>query len=282
MARKNSTEKKSAIIPYRFWNDQLQILFVTPTSDRKHGRKWVIPKGKVTAHLEPQISATKEAVEEAGVLGKLHPICVGQYRENSQGDPIPTFLLEVTVEFPKKNWKENTIRKRKWVNANNCDTYIRNTELLDIINDGARCLRSLGAYFQRAIETFCEEYKHKKYKYELYDQKVNENRAVLEFSAPTKPNKFLYITRENDGSTIKFIVSDIVVFDSKSNYRDAFSTLLLRHNFKTESGFWCIEKINDEFKYYCIHNTDLKLLDNKYFAKIVEGLFNESNLLEMK
>jgi 8-oxo-dGTP pyrophosphatase MutT (NUDIX family) len=138
--------KKSAIIPYRFTKNQLQILLVTASSDRKRGRKWVIPKGGITARLKAQLSAIKEAYEEAGVLvGKPHPVCVGKFRDGSKGDPIPTFLIEVAKL--NKDWPEKYKRKRKWVNADKCEGYIRNAGLLRVINKGVRCVRSNGAYF---------------------------------------------------------------------------------------------------------------------------------------
>ena len=148
------TRKKSAVIPYRFVRNQLQILLVTTSSDRKRGRKWVIPKGGIAAPLKPHLSAIKEAYEEAGVLvGKPHPICVGKYRDSSKGEPIPTFLLEVAKL--NKDWPEKYKRKRKWVNADKCEGYIKNADLLSVISEGARCVRSNGAYLKRAIVTFC-------------------------------------------------------------------------------------------------------------------------------
>ena len=147
------TRKKSAIIPYRFVRDQLQILLVTSSSDRKRGRKWVIPKGGVAARLKPHLSAIKEAYEEAGVfVGKPHPICVGKFRDHAKGDPIPTFLLEVAKL--NKDWPEKYKRKRKWVDAEKCEGYIKNADLLSVIKKGARCLRSNGAYLKKAFETF--------------------------------------------------------------------------------------------------------------------------------
>ncbi len=147
-------QRKSAIIPYRFVKDQLQILLVTTSSDRKRGRKWVIPKGEIAAPLKPHLSAIKEAYEEAGVLvGKPHPICVGKYRDSSKGELIPTFLLEVAKLH--KDWPEKYKRKRKWVNADKCEGYIKNAGLVSVINDGVRCVRSNGPYLKRAIATFC-------------------------------------------------------------------------------------------------------------------------------
>src|SRR5574342_91156 len=142
--------KKSAIIPYKFVNGKPQILLVTKSSGGKHDkRRWIIPKGKIEAPLPSHISATKEALEEAGVLGKLHPICVGEYKDSHKGYPIPVFLLEVEAELSDKDWKEKDERKRQWFDVGNCEQDL-DSSLLDVIKEGVRCLRFDGAYFTRA------------------------------------------------------------------------------------------------------------------------------------
>lgn len=279
MARNTSIEKKSAAIPYRFWNGELQILLLTTRSSndkKKTKKKWTIPKGAIAPPLKAHFSAVKETFEEAGALGRLHPICVGEYNDGSNGGAIPTFLLEVDVELDEKNWLEARERSKQWVDADNWDGYNLVAGLSFIINKGVQCLRSSGAYFERAIETFCEEYKLKDYKYKLNHYRFNEKYAELEFTMPNTSNKLLYVRR--DGSTIKFAVTDFV-FDPNSNQRDAFSTLLLRRNFETKLGFWSMQKVKDGFAYHCVHNAELKLLDSKYFAEIINDLIHESKTI---
>ena len=71
-------KNKSAIIPYRFKGDHLEILLIKNSDNTK----WIIPKGTIEKPLKPSVSATKEAYEEAGVLGIPHPILVGTYHKN--------------------------------------------------------------------------------------------------------------------------------------------------------------------------------------------------------
>src|SRR4051794_20047005 len=111
--------RRSAIIPYRFVDGRLEILLITKSS----GHGWGIPKGKIEAPLKPHISAAKEAFEEAGVLGFIHPINVGIYPDN-KGGTVPTFLLEVEIELGKKAWPEKKKRERRWVNADDCGEYV--------------------------------------------------------------------------------------------------------------------------------------------------------------
>jgi 8-oxo-dGTP pyrophosphatase MutT (NUDIX family) len=96
-------KNKSAIIPYRHVDNELQILLIKNLDNTK----WVIPKGTIEKPLKPSISATKEAYEEAGVLGIPHPILVGTYYKNNQN--VPTYLLEVIVEL--SNYEEDNDRE---------------------------------------------------------------------------------------------------------------------------------------------------------------------------
>jgi 8-oxo-dGTP pyrophosphatase MutT (NUDIX family) len=259
--------KKSAIIPYRIEDGEIRVLLVTTSS----GGKWVIPKGGIEAPLKPHISATKEAFEEAGVLGRPHPIRVGKYSDSSSDGPIPTFLLEVEVELDDKAWQEEYKRKRKWVNADNCDKYITDSDLLDVLNKGIRCLRSDGAYFRRAIKTYCEELNWK-------ISELDEDHAILEFRMPSKRSRSMYIVRYD--STIEFSVPSLASFSSEEELPEDISRILLQRNSEKKIGFWCIDRINEKFVYSHMHNVELKLLDSRYFAQLVQGLINECDAIE--
>lgn len=259
--------RKSAIIPYRVEDGALQIMIVTSSS----GGRWVIPKGKIESPLKPHISATKEAFEEAGVLGRPHPICVGTYYDNSSSGPIPTYLLEVDVELDEKNWQEEHKRERKWIDADNGGKYITDDDLLAVIRKGVRCLRSDGEYFKRAIKTYCED-QHWKF------SEADEEHAALEFAMSNGRTKYLYITRYD--STVEFSVPSFAVFSSEEDFPDSFSTILLQRNSEKKVGFWCIDKIRGKYAYSCMHNAELKLLDSWHFVEIVKGLLNECSAIE--
>jgi 8-oxo-dGTP pyrophosphatase MutT (NUDIX family) len=261
------TSRKSAIIPYRVVDDHLEILLITVS----FGNKWVIPKGNVEAPLKPHISATKEAFEEAGVLGRPHPISVGAYQDGSDSGPIPTFLLEVDVELDDKVWHEKHKRGRLWVDADDCSEYVKDEQLLAVVKRGIRCLRSDGQYFKRAIKTFCEEHKWK-----LLE--VDEDRAELEFGTSKGRHKQFHIERHD--STVEFSVPSFMSFKEEDEIPDTLSTLLLRRNSQKKIGFWCIDHIQGKFVYSCMHNAELKLLHSQYFAAIIEGLIEECAAIE--
>jgi 8-oxo-dGTP pyrophosphatase MutT (NUDIX family) len=259
--------RKSAIIPYRFVDGKLEILLITKSS----GSKWGIPKGNIEAPLKPHISAAKEAFEEAGVLGRPHPITVGAYHDNSASGPIPTFLLEVDVELDEKDWQEQHKRQRVWIDADDCGEYVTDDDLLPVIRRGIRCLRSNGDYFKRAVKSYCEEHK-------LNLLEVDQDRAELGYGMVDELTKPLYITRHD--STVEFSVPSFVAFKSEEELPDALSTILLRRNSQKKIGFWCIDQHRGKYVYSCMHNAELKLLDSQYFARIIEGLIEECEAIE--
>ncbi|HKS26634.1 MAG TPA: NUDIX domain-containing protein [Pyrinomonadaceae bacterium] len=259
--------KKSAIIPYRFGREGLEILLVTKsTSD-----EWVIPKGKIEPPLKPLISATKEAFEEAGVLGRPHPIRVGSFYDNSSSEPIPTFLLEVEVELDDKDWLEKKQRSRMWIEADDCADYIKDNDLLAVVKRGIKCLRSNGDYFKRAVKTFCEEHQ-----LELAD--VDADYAEVTFVIPVDREKRLHLARYD--STVEFSLPGFTASESEDELSGVLSTHLLMRNARKKVGFWCIDKVKDKFVYSFMHNAELKLLDSEHFFRIVSGLAAECEALE--
>jgi 8-oxo-dGTP pyrophosphatase MutT (NUDIX family) len=259
--------KKSAIIPYRFGREGLEILIVTKsTSD-----EWVIPKGKIESPLKPHISATKEAFEEAGVLGRPHPIRVGSFYDNSSTEPIPTFLLEVEVELDEKDWLEKKQRSRLWIEADDCSDYIRDSDLLTVVKRGIKCLRSNGEYFKRAVKTYCEEHN-----LELAD--IDDDYGEVLFVIPVDRRKRLRLARYD--STIEFSLPGFAAFDTEEELHNILSTQLLMRNARKKVGFWCIDKIKEKSVYSFMHNAELKLLDSQHFFDIVSGLAAESEALE--
>jgi len=137
--------RKSAVIPYRFKNDVLQFLLITPkTKDIKSAKEspWIVPKGTIKADIRPAESARIEALEEAGVLGELHPRIKGFYRfEPKNGAPQEIYTYFMKVSYTMKNWEEKNQRKRKWVALENIREYIDESELSEIIEGNESKLR---------------------------------------------------------------------------------------------------------------------------------------------
>lgn len=109
--------KQLAALPWRVTDEgQVEVLLVTS----RVSQHWLLPKGwPMTGKTLPQ-AAAQEALEEAGVSGKLQRKPCGKYRyQKVLKDGITTvpctvvcFGLKVTRELPQ--WQEAHQRTRRW------------------------------------------------------------------------------------------------------------------------------------------------------------------------
>ncbi len=104
-----------AALPVRLREDGgLEVLLVTS----RETRRWIIPKGWPMDGLRDDAAAGVEALEEAGVKGKLLSEPVGRYaywqrgRLQTRYNQVDVFLLRVGKVL--KSWKEKGQRERRW------------------------------------------------------------------------------------------------------------------------------------------------------------------------
>jgi 8-oxo-dGTP pyrophosphatase MutT (NUDIX family) len=106
-------------------------------TSRDTGR-WVIPKGWPIGRKAPHASAAREALEEAGVVGKVGRDSIGTYtyeKRLANGAivicEVQVFLLEVKRQ--KKAWPEKEEREFKWFSAVEAASSVQEAALSDII-----------------------------------------------------------------------------------------------------------------------------------------------------
>lgn len=102
--------KQSAVIPYRQGVGGLEVLLIT---SRKK-KRWVIPKGVKERHMSAQASAANEALEEAGVEGRVHERALGCYRYQKWGGECTVEVFAMFVETVHEEWLEGH-RDRRWL-----------------------------------------------------------------------------------------------------------------------------------------------------------------------
>lgn len=130
---------QSGVIPWRLKRGSLEVLLVTSSS----GRRWVIPKGIIEKHLSPIASASREALEEAGVEGVVDPASLGSYSYEKWGGvcDVEVFAMEVSTVHP--TWEESH-RRRKWLPPEDAAERVRRPKLARLIRRfaakrGKRC-----------------------------------------------------------------------------------------------------------------------------------------------
>jgi 8-oxo-dGTP pyrophosphatase MutT (NUDIX family) len=137
MNRKTTPYVQYAALPYRLVSNlDLEVLLVTS----RETRRWVIPKGWPVQKLTPHRSAAHEAMEEAGLVGRIGRRSIGTYRYRkrlSTGSVVP---CQVTV-FPLKvskqlmSWPEKDQRRTKWFKRDAAAKAVKEPELRAIIKD---------------------------------------------------------------------------------------------------------------------------------------------------
>jgi len=121
---------QSSVIPYRIKKGNPEILVIS-SSKKKH---WVVPKGIKEPGLSPQESAAEEALEEAGVEGKVGSKKIGSYVYDKWGASctVEVFPMKVTKVIPKKFWRERH-RGREWVSPQLAAEKLRQPELAPLV-----------------------------------------------------------------------------------------------------------------------------------------------------
>jgi 8-oxo-dGTP pyrophosphatase MutT (NUDIX family) len=111
----------------------LRVLLVT---SRETGR-WVIPKGWLAKGLREHKSAAREAMEEAGVSGRIWTEPIGSYRYFKRDDKadqllgVSVFLLAVNKQ--KNHWPEQEQRRRAWFSVEVAARRVAEPELRALI-----------------------------------------------------------------------------------------------------------------------------------------------------
>jgi phosphohistidine phosphatase len=122
--------RQSAVIPYRVRQGQPEILLITS----QHRRRWVIPKGIIEPDLSPAASAAKEALEEAGVEGRVGTEPLGRYQYDKWGGTctVEVFLLE--VDRVHGEWAE-AHRQRLWLSPTEAADRVDEEDLARLITE---------------------------------------------------------------------------------------------------------------------------------------------------
>ena len=106
--------KQSAVIPYTLRGGDLYITLIKS----KHKGNWGIPKGAIESHLTVKKSAKQEALEEAGLIGKItHTLGEYNYIKGSTGRRQNVRMFAMVITKVKSKYLESEWRIRKEFSA---------------------------------------------------------------------------------------------------------------------------------------------------------------------
>lgn len=128
-----SARRQFAALPYRR-DGGLEVMLVSS----RETRRWVLPKGWPMKGKKPHAVAAIEALEEAGLLGKIGKKPIGSYHYIKRMPNGATLACEVDV-FPfrvqkqRKNWRERDQRMTSWFDAKEAAHLVDEPELCELL-----------------------------------------------------------------------------------------------------------------------------------------------------
>lgn len=132
-SQKRELRTQFGALCYRIRQDKVQILLITSRARKR----WIVPKGWPMDKTTPAQAAATEAYEEAGVEGKILPICLGIYSRTEglvKGDlPCVVALFPLKVKRVRSSYPEMKQRQRKWFSQKKAAGLVDNPELGQII-----------------------------------------------------------------------------------------------------------------------------------------------------
>jgi 8-oxo-dGTP pyrophosphatase MutT (NUDIX family) len=96
--------QQAGVIPFLF-DRELKILLIT---SKMFPNRWVLPKGHIEKDHSPRDTALREALEEAGINGKISEFPVGEYdyHKFDRSYHVLMYMLEITEKLDE--WPEKT------------------------------------------------------------------------------------------------------------------------------------------------------------------------------
>jgi 8-oxo-dGTP pyrophosphatase MutT (NUDIX family) len=129
--------RQYAALPFRY-EHSLEILLISS----RETHRWVIPKGWPMKGRKPHATAAREALEEAGVIGRIGKRPVGSYqyvKRLKNGAPllctVDVFPMMVTRQ--RDRWREMDQRTLQWFPAEEAAVAVEEPELQALIDDFA-------------------------------------------------------------------------------------------------------------------------------------------------
>jgi len=150
LKKANRIGQQYAALPYRWVDGALEILLLTS----RETHRWVIPKGWPMAGKKPYAAAAQEALEEAGVIGKIAKTPIGAYTyvkrlKNGAGLVCNVDVFPLAVARQLKRWPEQAQRTAHWFTPPEAAQAVNEPELDVLIEafgehppkrSGKRCL----------------------------------------------------------------------------------------------------------------------------------------------
>ncbi len=116
--RQNSPQRQDApvlpqagVLPYRWASGGgVEVLLIR----RRHKRRWGIPKGVIEQGDTAPQTACREALEEAGIAGRISDAPLGQIEYSKWGCVCRVAVYALLVTKEHAHFDEELFRERRW------------------------------------------------------------------------------------------------------------------------------------------------------------------------
>ena len=131
---KGGPGRQYAALPFRYTHD-LEILLISS----RETHRWVIPKGWPMKGRKPYAAAAREALEEAGVVGRIAKRSIGSYqyvKRLKNGAPLlcTVDVFPMMVSRQRDRWREQDQRTARWFPAEEAAMAVEEPELQALID----------------------------------------------------------------------------------------------------------------------------------------------------
>ena len=121
--------QQASAIPYRRAGGALEFCLITSTS----GNRWGFPKGIVEGDDTHEETALAEALEEAGLQGRIVGEPLGAYRYHKWDTTLDVVVYLMEVTRADDVWHEAELREREWVSPDEALARIDREEILALL-----------------------------------------------------------------------------------------------------------------------------------------------------
>jgi phosphohistidine phosphatase len=119
---------QASVVPYQRRNGQIAFSLI---NTRKGN--WIFPKGIIDPGETVEETAAKEALEEAGIAGRIFLPPLGQYEYFKWDTTLNVTVLLMEVSRIDDAWEEDW-RQRRWVSADEAEALIVRPELRALLH----------------------------------------------------------------------------------------------------------------------------------------------------
>jgi 8-oxo-dGTP pyrophosphatase MutT (NUDIX family) len=122
------TIQQAGVVPFHRRSGRIEICLITTRKGN-----WIFPKGIIDPGETMEQAAAKEALEEAGIAGRIIDPPLGHYEYFKWGTTLNVTVLLMEVLSVEDAWEEDW-RQRRWVSFGEAQKLVQRPELKGLLS----------------------------------------------------------------------------------------------------------------------------------------------------